>query len=100
MNTISAIIEPHEDGTLHLPLPMAWRHRAIRVKAKLELVEATTDQAALGEANPLKGLGNLRGKISISPDFDEPLEDFKFSIGRDCSSIRTLCCGAARVIPI
>jgi hypothetical protein len=81
MNTISAIIEPHEDGTLHLPLPEAWRHRAIRVKAELEPVDATTIQAVPGEANPLKGFGSLRGKITISPDFDEPLEDFKDYIG-------------------
>lgn len=44
MNTISAIIEPHEDGTLHLPLPEAWRHRAIRVKAELEPVEACLER--------------------------------------------------------
>jgi hypothetical protein len=25
----------------------------------------------------LKGFGCLRGKISMAPDFDEPLEDFK-----------------------
>jgi hypothetical protein len=25
----------------------------------------------------LKGFGCLRGKISLSPDFDEPLDDFK-----------------------
>ncbi len=81
MNTICAIIEPHEDGTLHLPLPEAWRHRAIRVKAELEPVEATTNQTGLEQANPLKGFGSLRGKLTISPDFDEPLEDFKDYIG-------------------
>lgn len=81
MNTISAIIEPHEDGTLHLPLPEAWRHRAIRVKAELEPVEATPERTGAGEPDPLKGFGSLRGKISISPDFNEPLEDFKDYMG-------------------
>ncbi len=74
---MSAIIEPHEDGTLHLPLPEAWRHRAIRVKAELEPVETQPDQTGPAEKNPLKGFGSLRGKISISPDFNAPLEDFK-----------------------
>jgi hypothetical protein len=45
MSTITTILEPNEDGTVHLPVPAAW--------------------------------GCLRGKISMSPDFDEPLEDFK-----------------------
>jgi hypothetical protein len=38
MNTLTAIIEPNADGTLHLPLPAAWRHQCIRVKAELEPV--------------------------------------------------------------
>ena len=36
MSTITAILEPAADGTLHLPVPEAWRHLAIRVKAELE----------------------------------------------------------------
>jgi len=74
MSTITAILEPDADGTLHLPLPAEWRKARIRVKAELEPVEA------LPEPPPqegLKGFGCLRGKISMSPDFDEPLEDFK-----------------------
>jgi len=74
MNTITAIMEPHEDGTLHLPIPEAWRHRAIRVKAEIEPIPSSPDQTP---AEALKGFGCLRGKISMSPDFDDPLEDFK-----------------------
>ena len=40
MNTITAIIEPDADGTLHLPLPAAWRYQSIRVKAELEPIGA------------------------------------------------------------
>lgn len=74
MNTITAIFEPDQDGTVHLPVPEAWRNQAIRVKAELEPV--------LGPPEPqsqesLKGFGCLRGRISMSPDFDEPLDDFK-----------------------
>lgn len=70
MSTISAVFEPAADGTLHLPIPAAWRKLAIRVTAELQPVErpaANTD---------LKGFGCLRGKISMAKDFDEPLEDF------------------------
>jgi hypothetical protein len=74
MNTITTVLQPHEDGTLHLPVPTAWRNQAIRVKAELELVASGTEPSP---KEPLKGFGCLRGKISMSPDFDEPLEDFK-----------------------
>jgi hypothetical protein len=36
MSTITAILEPAADGTLHLPVPEAWRHLSIRIKAELE----------------------------------------------------------------
>jgi hypothetical protein len=74
MNTFTAILEPHEDGTLHLPVPPAWRRQAIRVTAEMEPV---TSQAEQKMEETLKGFGCLRGKISMLPDFDEPLEDFR-----------------------
>jgi hypothetical protein len=40
MSTITAILEPDADGTLHLPLPEQLRHGKVRVEAKLESVEA------------------------------------------------------------
>lgn len=76
MSTISAILTPASDGTLHLPLPMAWRHQPIRVKAELEPV-ATAPSATISGTSDLKGFGCLKGKIWIAPDFNEPLEDFK-----------------------
>lgn len=39
MSTITAILEPDVDGTLHLPLPAELRHGKIRVEAKLHAVE-------------------------------------------------------------
>lgn len=75
MSVITVILEPSADGTLHLPVPAEWRHRAIRVKAELEPVSFET-KAALVSAN-LKGFGCLKGKIRMTPDFDEPLEVFK-----------------------
>jgi hypothetical protein len=77
MNLISTIIEPDADGTLHLPLPKAWQHQSIRVRAELEPVGAAVEHGATGSVETLKGFGCLRGKISLSPDFDESLDDFK-----------------------
>jgi hypothetical protein len=79
MNRIIRIIEPDADGTLHLPVPEAWRHQAIRVNAELEPVGAVP--AGPNSGGALKGFGSLRGKISMSPDFDEPLEDFREYMG-------------------
>lgn len=77
MNLISTVIEPDADGTLHLPLPKAWQHQSIRVRAELEPVGAAAERGKAGSPENLKGFGCLRGKISLSADFDEPLEDFK-----------------------
>ena len=77
MNTLTAIIEPVADGTLHLPLPAARRHQAIRVKAEMERVEIIPELTHANRTNPFQGFGCLRGKIWMAPDFDEPLEDFK-----------------------
>ena len=74
MSTITAILEPSADGTLHLPVPEAWRHLSIRVKAELEPVPQEPKPADPGS---LKGFGCLRGRISMAEDFDEPLDDFK-----------------------
>jgi hypothetical protein len=75
MNLITAIIEPDADGTLHLPLPEAWRSQSIRVKAELEPVGKASESG--DSTQSLKGFGSLRGRILMSPDFDEPLEDFR-----------------------
>ena len=76
MNLISTIIEPDSDGTLHLPLPKAWQHQPIRVRAELEPVGGAGEHAMADSVENLKGFGCLRGKISLSPDFDEPLNEF------------------------
>ncbi len=52
MSTITAILDPDADGTLHLPLPVAWRNLPIRVKAEIEpAVDSTVKEA--GERNSL-----------------------------------------------
>lgn len=39
MSTITAILEPDADGTLHLPVPAELRHGKVRVEAKMESAE-------------------------------------------------------------
>lgn len=77
MNLIARVIEPDADGTLHLPLPKAWQNQSIRVRAELEPVGVEKEPGRGGALENLKGFGCLHGKISLAPDFDEPLEDFK-----------------------
>jgi len=75
MSTITAILEPQGDGTLHVPLPEELRHAKVKLVATLVALPAT--EAADESAVSYKGFGALKGKISLSPDFDEPLEDFQ-----------------------
>jgi hypothetical protein len=78
VSTISAIIEPAADGTLHIPVPAEWRNLSIHVEARLEPV--TASNTPIRDVS-LKGFGCLRGKLSTTPDFDEPLSDFKDYMG-------------------
>jgi Protein of unknown function (DUF2281) len=68
MITIIAILEPDADGSVHLPVPPELRLSAVKVTATMEAVANTGAQPRFG---------CLAGKIELSPDFDEPLEDFK-----------------------
>ena len=67
MRVFTAILEPHKDGSLHLPLPAELRGGKVRVEGKLEAVTNT----------PQPRFGCLAGKIRLAPDFDAPLDDFK-----------------------
>ena len=69
MSTITAVIEAHPDGSLHLPLPDELRHSKVKVTATLEAVVATPA--------PRPRFGSLAGKIWMAPDFNAPLDDFK-----------------------
>ena len=74
MSTINAVLQPDPDGTLHLPLPPELRHGPLQVTATVEPARFAVPPS---EPDRLKGFGCLRGKISLSPDFDAPLEDFQ-----------------------
>lgn len=66
MSTITAILEPDATGSVRLLLPPELRHTTVKVTATLEPVSAT-----------LPRFGCLAGKVQLTPDFDEPLADFK-----------------------
>lgn len=70
MSKITAILEPDSDGTLHLPVPGAWRKLPIRIKAELEPAEgspvgAYTDEwrAAFGSVEDESFTAPLRGGV-------------------------------------
>jgi hypothetical protein len=73
MSSFTAILDPQADGTLHLPLPSDWLKYRVRVSAQLEPIKPTH----IEPESSLKGFGCLRGKITMLPGFDDPIEDFK-----------------------
>jgi hypothetical protein len=49
MSTVTAILEPHADGTVHLPVPLELRRGKLRVTATLQ-AEPDTSKTATIEA--------------------------------------------------
>jgi hypothetical protein len=68
MSTITAILDPDKDGSLHLPLPAELRNGPVKVTATLEAAKNVAGRPQFG---------CLAGKIELAPDFDAPLEDFQ-----------------------
>lgn len=65
MSTIKALLEPHADGSLHLPLPPELRHGKVKVEASLESVPEHGDDAnggtvldAMRELRKIGGMGD------------------------------------------
>ena len=68
MSTITAILEPDADGTLHLPLPAELRHGRVKVVATLERPPAATSP----QGTPLEALKELR-KLGAFQDIADPV---------------------------
>lgn len=75
MSTITAILEPHADGSLHLPLPEELRHRKVRVEARLEAADEmesipklATPQMLDQRKKALAALRTLGGLKDVIPD--------------------------------
>jgi len=64
MSTITAILEPDADGTLHLPLPLDLRNSKVRVTATLEVAadegERPSREAALAALRRLRQMGTFK----------------------------------------
>jgi hypothetical protein len=66
VSTITAILEPDADGTLHLPLPLDLRKSRVRVTATLEADdvgqsnEGSTREAAIAALKRLRARGTFR----------------------------------------
>jgi hypothetical protein len=75
VSTITAILEPHADGSLHLPLPVELRHRRVRVEATLEAADESESAPRLATPEMLgqrrEALAALRamgGLKDVIPD--------------------------------
>jgi hypothetical protein len=79
MSSITVVMEPAADGTLHLPVPAEWRNQRIRVRAEMELFAADTGDGSGEDEIPMKLTpkpGSLKG-FRMAEDFDAPLADFQ-----------------------
>ena len=62
MSTITAILDPSADGTLHLPLPVELRHGKVRVKATVEAVEVPAMSEEQRKKELLKIMERIRAR--------------------------------------
>lgn len=65
MSTITAILEPDADGSLHLPLPAEMRHGKVKVVATLSRAGVGTNAA--GAMDSLRRIA-ARGGLTSIPD--------------------------------
>jgi hypothetical protein len=74
MSTITAILEPDADGTVHLPLPMELRHGKVRVEAKLEAVPRASDAGTpVSKGTPLEAFKALRAMGGLRHAIPDPV---------------------------
>ncbi|MFM7373608.1 MAG: hypothetical protein ACKO39_00430 [Chthoniobacterales bacterium] len=62
MSTITAVLEPDVDGTLHLPLPAELRSSKVKVTATVESMGTQASQAG----------AKLKALLSAGRGLDEP----------------------------
>lgn len=64
MSTITAILEPDADGTLHLPVPVELRRGKVKViatlESALEMTSRPTREAALDALRQLRKRGTFK----------------------------------------
>ena len=69
MSTITVVLEPDADGTLHLPLPMELRRGKVKVVATLESEPVAVPSRG---GTPLEALKELR-KLGAFKDITNPV---------------------------
>jgi hypothetical protein len=60
MSTITAVLDCHEDGTLHLPLPEELRGKKVRVTVTMEAEGESTAPAEVEETLPLPDMSKIK----------------------------------------
>ncbi len=93
MSTITVILDPDADGTLHLPLPPELRHGKVQVTATLQPVNGTPSIAPLATAQmvaqrkaafqKLRELGGLRQVIPNPVTWQREMRQDRKLPGRD-----------------
>lgn len=70
MDSITAILDADADGKVLLTLPDELKEAKVLVKATVERVSETSAPRPFG-------VWGSEGEFWMSPDFDEPLDDFR-----------------------
>jgi hypothetical protein len=71
VSTINAILEPHADGTVHLPVPPELRNGKVEVTATLRAADGApraTPEMLLRRRDALRKLRELGGLRDVIPD--------------------------------
>ena len=67
MSTITAIMEPDADGSLHLPLPAGMRRGKIKVVASLTAVSGDAEPMAARTGAVSEWVKQARGSVRLAP---------------------------------
>ena len=71
MSTITAILEPDADGSLHLPLPVGMRRGKIKVVASLTAVVGDAETMAARTGAVSEWVKQARGSVRLAPGESE-----------------------------
>ena len=85
MSTITVILEPHEDGTVHLPLPAELRNTRVQVTAVVRpepgALRRPTAEEARAALQQLKQFGTFRS-ISDPSTWQRSIREDRMLPGR------------------
>jgi hypothetical protein len=73
MSTITAILEPDADGTLHVPVPNDLRNGKVKIVATLEREPLTDRSERIQAETPLDALKELRKLGGVSHAIPDPV---------------------------